>query len=166
MKNKLQKRIQSAKHQAQLFFENSYREIKKSNTYSVFGFPEMSSRDRLTEWGATSSALVGLYISSDNSPNVQQIIAKSKSWLISKQNADGSWEASDMSLSEATAGVLFDLRKINSLENSVIEKGISFLESCYKDDHFISTPASIEKPHLYTTYIVSMFLNEVARLKS
>ena len=164
MKNKLQKQIQNAKHQAQLFFENSYREIKKSNTHSVFGFPEMSNRDRLTEWGATSAALVGLYISSDNSPNSQQIIAKSKRWLISKQNSDGSWEASDMSLSEATAGVLFDLIKINSLENSVMGRGISFLESCYKDDHYVSTPTSIEKPHLYTTYIISYFLNEVARL--
>ena len=97
MKNSLKKQIQNTKHQAQLFFETSYREIKKSNTYTVFGFPEMSNRDRLTEWGATSSALVGMHLSSDNSPNAQNIIAKSKEWLISKQIGNGSWEASDMS---------------------------------------------------------------------
>lgn len=164
MKNSLKNLIQNAKHQAQLFFETSYREIKKSNTHTVFGFPEMSNRDRLTEWGATSSALVGLQLSSDNSPNAQNIMAKSKGWLTSKQIDDGSWEASDMSLSEATAGVLIDLKKINSLDSNVMEKGISFLDSCYKDDHFISTPASIEKPHLYTTYIISKFLHEVGRL--
>lgn len=88
----------------------------------------------------------------------------SKNWLLSKQNNDGSWEASDMSLSEATAGVLLDLKKNNSLDNNVIEKGVSFLKNCYKDDHYISTSNSIEKPHLYTTYIVCMFLNEVGLL--
>ncbi len=165
MKNKLINRIQNSKHQVQNFFENSYREIIKSPTHTVFGFPELSNRDRLTEWGATSAALVGLYISSDNSPKSQTIIEQSKNWLISKQNSDGSWEASDMSLSEATAGVLLDLRKIGNLDDTVMDKGFSFLETCYKDDHFISTPISIEKPHLYTTYMVCLFLNEVARLK-
>lgn len=63
-------------HQAQNFFENSYREIIEEENCSVYGFPELSSRDRLTEWGATSSALVGLSISSDNSPKSQNIIEK------------------------------------------------------------------------------------------
>jgi len=165
MKNRLLNRIHNSKHQAQHFFENSYREIVKSPTHTVYGFPELSNRDRLTEWGATSAALVGLYISSDNSPKSQTIIEKSKNWLISKQNADGSWEASDMSLSEATAGVLLDLRKIDSLSDAVLDKGLAFLETCYRDDHFISTPMSIEKPHIYTTYMVCLLLNEVAKLK-
>lgn len=164
MRRKLLKRIQNAKHQTQLFFENSYREIAQDDNDSVYGFPELSNRDRLTEWGATSSALVGLSISSDNSPKSQDIIKKSKVWLLSKQNDDGSWEASDMSLSEATAGVLLDLKKINGLVDQVVDKAVSFLKNCYNDNHYISTSDSIEKPHLYTTYIVCLCLNEVGRL--
>lgn len=165
MKKKFEAFIQNAKSQAQLFFENSYKEISLDGPAQACGFPEMRGRTRLTEWGATSAAISGLKITGINSERLKSIFDKSRLWLISKQNEDGSWEASGLRLAEATAGVLLDLVSINSVDSYQIDKAISFLDTCYKNGYYLSTPRSIETPHIYTTYIVTKCLAKLSRLK-
>jgi hypothetical protein len=108
MKKNFEAYIQKAKSQAQQFFENSYKEVSLNGS-----IPEMRGRTRLTEWGATSAAISGLKIIGFDSERLKSIFDKSILWLMSKQNEDGSWEASDLRLAEATAGVLLDLNSIN-----------------------------------------------------
>lgn len=165
MKKKFEASIQKAKSQAQLFFENSYKEISSDGSTLACGFPEMRDRTRLTEWGATSAAISGLKIIGINSGRLKLIFDKSRHWLISKQNEDGSWEASGLRLAEATAGVLLDLVSINSVDSCQIDKALSFLDMCYKNGYYLSTPKSIETPHIYTTYIVTKCLAKMSRLR-
>ncbi|NUN24383.1 MAG: terpene cyclase/mutase family protein [Candidatus Jettenia caeni] len=166
MKKNFEAYIQKAKSQAQQFFENSYKEVSLNGSTQACGFPEMRGRTRLTEWGATSAAISGLKIIGFDSERLKSIFDKSKLWLLSKQNEDGSWEASGLKLAEATAGVLLDLNSINYDNSSHIDKAISFLDKCYKDGYYISTPRSIETPHIYTTYIVTKCLAKMHRLKN
>lgn len=122
----------------------------------ITGFSEHFGKNRVTDWGGTSSAI---YIFSklgypENKRNIDDLNL-AKQWLLNDQNDDGSWEAAEMQCSEATSAVLFDLISSNALENRAKDSAIKYILDCYLSNvgAFISRPNINQQPHIYTTYL-------------
>jgi hypothetical protein len=149
---------------AKNFFERNLIAIKSNENTCYYGFPVSEGKKRITEWGATSAGLRSLLSLGISSPDTQSKCELAKEWLL-RQQKDGAWEASDFFSAEATAGVLLDLLSVQAIDDSTAGTAIKFLNSCYRDGHYISTPTSTEKPHIYTTYLVTKCLANYGRLE-
>lgn len=128
----------------------------------IIGFPEIKGKERITEWGGTSSAIAVLlgdvqYIPLEEIADINRAVE----WLISRQT-NGAWEASGMPCAEATAGVAYDLLLVGKLSAIAQGNAVNFLSRCYRDGYFVSTPNYIGQPHIYTTYIVTKFFSKIA----
>lgn len=163
MKKRLSKRITNSLIQASSFFINSYHESQTGSESITSGFPETKGKKRVTEWGATSSAVAALRMCGIASEQTNTIVDNSSRWLLSLMDSHGSWEASGIHLAEATAGVLLDLNIDGG--NPIIATSIDFIKSCYKDKCFYSTPEGSVVPHLYTTYLATKCLYKYSRLE-
>ncbi|MCX5644475.1 MAG: hypothetical protein NTZ17_07290 [Phycisphaerae bacterium] len=162
-KNALHRRIARSLLEAKHFFERNLIFIPEEAGGRQFGFPVTEGKKRITEWGATSAGVRSLLSlgpsSHENSTKCQGALE----WLIAQQR-DGAWEASDFFSAEATAGVLLDLFSVKAATDDMVNRAVEFVSSCYRDGHYNSTPSSTEKPHIYTTYIVTKCLWTCGRL--
>lgn len=93
----------------------------------IIGFPEIKGKERITEWGGTSSAIAVLLADIQYNP-LEEItdINRAVEWLISRQT-NGAWEASGMPCAEATAGVAFDLLLVGKLSAIAQDNAVNFL---------------------------------------
>jgi hypothetical protein len=158
--SQIEKSLLGAKH----FFERNLISINPDDSTSYYGFPVAEGRRRITEWGATSAGLRSLLSLGISSSDIQSKCDRAKAWIIGQQR-DGAWEASDFFSTEATAGDLLDLISVRAIDNNAINNAIEFLTSCYRDGYYNSTPTSTEKPHIYTTYLVTKCLSTYGRLE-
>ena len=150
--------------QAKHFFERNLISIANNAGVRHYGFPVAEGKKRITEWGATSAGLRSLLWLGVSSPALNSKCKIAKEWLLRKQK-EGAWEASDFFSAEATAGVLLDLVSVRAVDDEVVNKALRFINSCYRKGYYSSTPTSTEKPHIYTTYVVTKCLTTCGRLE-
>lgn len=153
------KKIDNAINQANRFIVNSVKEIKRQGQI-IYGFPHFNSKQRITEYGGTSSALSALYISGQPSNEIKNKSVSALSWLFNRQNIDdGSWQSSQLYCSEVTAGILIDLTNLPPSQTcnfqDAIKKAIKYINSCYvpESGNFKTTPINASADHIFTTYI-------------
>ena len=122
----------------------------------ITGFTEHFGKNRVTDWGGTSSAIY-LFNQLGNPENQKDLnnLQLAKEWLLQDQQEDGSWEAAEMQCCEATSAVVFDLTSSNSLEKNARDLAIDYILNCYLTSvgAFISRPNINQRPHIYTTYL-------------
>jgi len=162
-KKNFEARIGRSLLEAKHFFERNLIAIE-NEAGIYYGFPVAEGKKRITEWGATGAGLKSLLSLGAGSPDVNSKCENAKRWLLQQQK-DGAWEASDFFSAEATAGVLLNLISVKAIEAEPIGRAIDFINSCYRDGFYSSTPCSTEKPHIYTTYLVTRCLATYGRLE-
>lgn len=142
--------IENSLNQAVTFLEGSY------NT-TLGGFPHYAGKERITEYGGTSSGLAALSLIDRISPTFKENHCKAKNWLISKQAADGSWCASSFYCCEVTAGILAEFgecKEEDRLPNDVTENACKYIKNCFNQTgYFMSVVNQTTALHIYTTYI-------------
>ncbi len=151
--------INTAILNAKIFLEQSIIE-KQIDNKKVYAFSEHIGKDRITEWGGTSSAISCLYaIDRMDSSGIEEKLDSAKKWLLSR-NKNGAWDSSEMYCCEATAAILHDLQQVNCLPEYVKTSSLQYIKNCYGKGYFKSTPNVRQKPHIYTTYLAVKTLKD------
>lgn len=156
--------------QARTYVEKCCKVLKIEGK-TIVGFSEHMSKQRITAWGGTSSAL-RLFSITGNTPDqdIEEKVKKAKQWLVNDQKEEGSWEASGMPCCEATAGVIYDVGNRGVLSEVQIEKAKDFINSCYslgsQGGFFRSRPDIREvNVHLYTTFLAVRALWQIGKIE-
>jgi len=151
-------------NEASAFLDASLKNVqicvngKKTN---IWGFPHYKSKQRITEYGGTSSGISAFHHVGIPSSEIEEKLHSSIKWLIEQQAPSGAWNASSVYCCEVTSGVLIDLTRWDVLGDSAELKADKYIKSCYNSNGFFnSIPESTGTPHLYTTYIAVKALNE------
>lgn len=132
----------------------------------IQAFTEREGKNRVTDWGGTSSALSMLHkIGNSGSSNIVSKIERAPEWLLADQKEDGSWEAAEMQCCEATSAVLYDLNETGLLTEKITEKALDFIGKCYveRNGYFVSMPDIDQVPHIYTTFLAVRTLSTMSR---
>lgn len=158
MRKSIIKQLEYSFIQARRFFEESILEINH-----VYGFPEYKGKQRITEWGGTSSAISAIAILGNNTPLLSDKIESSKQWLIS-QNRNGAWNASGFFSLEATTGVMNDLYEVNIVPEDIKNLALHYIWNNYNPAGFFITPGSKESPHIYTNYLTLKCLSQYSNI--
>lgn len=121
----------------------------------IQAFTEYRGKNRVTDWGGTSSAINMLKnIGTSGTEQIKTKIEEAEKWLVSEQEQDGSWEAAEMQCCEATSAVIFDLADTNILSKNMIKRATNYIQKCYvQAGYFVSKPGISQIPHIYTTYL-------------
>lgn len=135
---------------------------------TIHAFTECEGKNRVTDWGGTSSALYLLAQTGTNgNTKFENEIQNAENWLLSDQAKDGSWEAAEMQCCEATSAVVFDLKSIDRINKKQLNKAIEYVQRCYHErganGYFLSKPQISQTPHIYTTYLSVKALYTVGR---
>lgn len=142
--------IENSLNQAATFLEGSYNA-------NLGGFPHYASKERITEYGGTSSGLAALSLIDRITPLFKGNHCKAKNWLISKQALDGSWCSSSVYCCEVTAGILAEFgecKKEDRLPDDVTENACKYIKNCFNQSgYFTSVVDQTTALHIYTTYI-------------
>ncbi len=135
------------------FLESSVLTINNNTGEALTGWPHYHGKQRLTEYGGTSSGLSALFCYEMPNAAMREIADTALTWLINQQNEDGSWKSSGGYNCETTAGIIIDLYEHNVLPRECIEKACRYIKSCYDvNGYFKATPLSTRTPHLFITY--------------
>lgn len=125
---------------------------------TIHAFTECEGKNRVTDWGGTSSALYLLAQTGTNGNlKFENEVDKAKNWLLNDQAKDGSWEAAEMQCCEATSAVVFDLLSIKEINRTQLKKAVRYIQRCYHEKegsgYFFSKPQISQTPHIYTTFL-------------
>ena len=154
MHKSIRKLLDNSFGQARCFFEESILELN-----GISGFPENKGKQRITEWGGTSSALSAIAHFTNITPTLINKIDSSKQWLIG-QNKNGSWNASGFYSLEATAGVMNDIYILNIIPDEIKKQSVKYIWDNYNSAGFFITSGSRDNPHIYTTYLILKCLTQ------
>lgn len=166
-------KVESAMDAARVFIENSILKIAVGEDI-VYAFPAHPGKNRITEWGGTSSALSCLYSITPTPHVMNHKLESAQKWLLQKQSSEGAWNAAQMFCCEATSAVLSDIYSLNILDENATQRALDFINSCFDDEVgcFCTVPIKtkkssevVEEPHLYTTYLAVKTLSELNKLK-
>lgn len=159
--------IDSVLIKATEFIENAILE-REDGGKKFYAFPECIGKNRITEWGGTSSAISSLYrLNYSKSSDFSQKLKSAEEWLLSQQK-DGAWDSSELFCSEATSAILYDLYGLNIIKKNQINKAIKYIHLCFNESegYFKSTPNVHQSLHLYTTFLATRTLSKYDKLNS
>lgn len=161
----IRNQIKNALLEAQHFLERNIIELEDDHGNQICGFPETEGKNRISQWGGTSTGLAALHMLGMSNDKIRYKLNNAVSWLLGSQ-VDGAWFASGCQSAEATAVVLLDLKNIGVLENESQQPAIEYLKKCYRSEgYFACTPEYSDMPRIFTTYVVVRTLKKLSELE-
>lgn len=144
----MRKKLNTSINEAVGFVRDNYKEIE-----GACGFPEISGRERITEWGGTISGMHVINSCSIHDDYDQRIIFNSFGWIIGKQDATGGWDTGGIIISEATSEVLYYLLADQYECRYNYKAAVEFIKNNYRrGGYFVSSEQSTDA-RIYTTYL-------------